>query len=152
MENQVRAFSRAFNRRDDMDDFVAYLDTSEVRSGKLEELKTAMAELAAFVEQNEPRIISYSVCFSEDGSTMSVLHFHPDVASLEFHIEVAGPKFPPIGPLIKMKTIEIFGHPSEDLLANLRAKAQLLGTGSVIVHDVHAGFTRSPRSLPKAGF
>ena len=41
-----------------MDDFVAYLDTSEVRSGKLEELKTAMAELAAFVEQNEPRINS----------------------------------------------------------------------------------------------
>lgn len=100
-----------------MDDFVAYLDTSEVRSGKLEELKTAMAELAAFVEQNEPRIISYSVCFSEDGSTMSVLHFHPDLASLEFHMKVAGPKFPPVAPLIKMKSIEIFGRPSEDLVA-----------------------------------
>ena len=75
------------------------------------ELKTAMAELAAFVEQNEPRIISYSVCFSEDGSTMSVLHFHPDLASLEFHMKVAGPKFPPVAPLIKMKTIEIFGRP-----------------------------------------
>jgi hypothetical protein len=131
-----------------MDDFGAYLDTSEVRAGKLEELKTAMAELAAFVEQNEPRIICYSVCFSEDGSTMSVLHFHPDVASLEFHLKVAGPKFPPIAPLITMKTIEIFGRPSEDLVAQLRAKAQLLGTGSVIVRDVHAGFARFTRGQP----
>ena len=54
-----------------MDDFIAYLDTSDVRPGKLEELKAAMAELAAFVELNEPRIISYRVYFSADGSTMS---------------------------------------------------------------------------------
>lgn len=134
-----------------MDHFVAYLDTSEVRSGKLEELKAAMAELAEFVEQNEPRIISYSVWFSEDGSTMSVLHFHPDLASLEFHMKVAGPRFPPVAPLIKMKTIEVFGRPSEDLVAQLREKAQLLGPGTVIVRDVHAGFARFARgrfSLP----
>ena len=128
-----------------MDDFVAYLDTSEVRSGKLEELKTAMAELAAFVEQNEPRIISYSVCFSEDGSVMSVLHFHRDVASLELHMKVAGPKFVPVAPLIKLRTIEVFGRPTEDLVAQLRAKAQLLGSGTVIVRDVHAGFARFSR-------
>jgi hypothetical protein len=103
-----------------MDEFVAYLDTSEVRRGKLEELKKAMTDLTAFVEQNEPRTISYTVWFSEDGSTMSVLHFHPDLASLEFHLKVAGPKFPPVAPLIRMKTIEIFGRPSEDLVAQLR--------------------------------
>lgn len=131
-----------------MDDFVAYLDTSEVRPGKLEVLKTAMAELAAFVEQNEPRIISYSVFFSQDGSTMSVLHFHPDMASLEFHMKVAGPKFPPVAPLIRMKTIEIFGRPSDDLLAQLREKARLLGSGSVIVRDIHAGFARFTRDQP----
>ncbi|MBT2551689.1 hypothetical protein [Arthrobacter sp. ISL-5] len=128
-----------------MGDFIAYLDTSEVRAGKLGELKAAMAELAAFVAQNEPRIISYCVYFSEDGSLMSVLHLHPDAASLEFHMKVAGPKFPPVAPLIKLRTIEIFGRPTEDLVAQLRAKAQLLGTGSVIVRDLHAGFARFAR-------
>ncbi len=66
-------------------------------------------------------------------------------------MKVAGPKFPPVAPLTKMKTIEIFGRPSEDLVAQLREKVQLLGTGSVIVHDVHAGFARFTRgqlSLP----
>lgn len=125
-----------------MGDPIAYLDTSEVRAGKLEELKAAMAEIVAFVEQNEPQIISYCVCFSEDGSIMSVLHFHPDAASLALHMKVAGPKFPPVAPLIKLRTIEIFGRPTEDLVAQLRAKAQLLGAGSVTVRDVHAGFAR----------
>lgn len=125
-----------------MGDFIAYLDTSEVRAGKLDELKVAMEELAEFVELNEPRIINYSVYFSTDGFTMSVLHLHPDLASLEFHMEMAGPKFPPIAPLIEMRTIEIFGLPTEELVAQLQAKAKLLGSGSVIVRDFHAGFVR----------
>ena len=129
---------------DKVDDFIAYLDTSQVRPGKLDELKAAMAELAAFVDFNEPRIIAYRVYFSADGTTMSVLHFHPDLASLEFHLEVAGPKFPPIAPLIRMQTIEIFGRPTEELVARLQEKAKLLGTGSVIVRDCHAGFARLP--------
>jgi hypothetical protein len=128
-----------------VDDFIAYLDTSQIQPGKLEELKAAMAELTAFVESNEPRIIAYRVYFSADGTTMSVLHFHPDLASLEFHLKVAGPKFPPIAPLVRMLTIEIFGRPTEELLAQLRVKAKLLGTGSVIVRDCHAGFARLPR-------
>lgn len=125
-----------------MGDFIAYLDRSEVRPGKLGELKAAMAELAEFVELNEPRIINYSVYFSEDGSTMCVLHFHPDAASLEFHMQVAGPKFPPIAPLIHMRSIELFGRPSDALVDQFKAKAELLGGGTVIVRDLHAGFAR----------
>ena len=127
-----------------MDDFIAYLDTSEVQAGKLEELKVAMADLAAFVELNEPRILAYRVYFSADGTTMSVLHFHPDVASLEFHMQRAGPKFPPIAPFVKMRSIEVFGRPTEDLVAQLQAKARLLGDATVVVRDFHAGFDRLP--------
>ena len=125
-----------------MGDFIAYLDTSEVRPGRLGELKAAMAELADFVEANEPRIVSYTVHFSEDGSTMSVLHVHADLESLEFHLRVAGPKFPPIAPLIQFRSIDVFGRPGEDLVDRLKAKAEALGGGTVRVHDLHAGFAR----------
>jgi hypothetical protein len=126
-----------------MSEFVVYLDTSDVRPGKLAELKTAMAELARFVDANEPRIISYNVYFSGDGTRMSVLNIHPDVASLEFHLKVAGPRFPPVAPLVALRTIEIFGPVTEALTRQLEGKTQLLG-GSVIVHDRHAGFARVP--------
>lgn len=129
-----------------MSDFVVYLDTSEVRPGRLGELKAAMEELAHFVEANEPRIIAYNVYFSGDGTRMSVLHIHEDIPSLEFHMKVAGPRFRPIAPLVKLLTIEIFGAANEELMKQLEAKTQLLG-GTVIIRDLHAGFARVSTGL-----
>ena len=59
---------------------------------------------------------------------MTVLHINPDSASLEFHMEVAGPKFPPIGEFINMLAIDVYGHPDDALVARLRQKAELLGS------------------------
>ncbi|KQR80186.1 hypothetical protein ASF98_19560 [Arthrobacter sp. Leaf337] len=124
-----------------MSDFLVYLDTSDVQPGKLGELKVAMEDLASFVEANEPRIIAYDVYFSDDGTRMNVLQVHQDLASLEFHLEVAGPRFPPIAPLVRLRTIEIFGAVNEELVKQLEAKTQLLG-GTVIIRNLHAGFAR----------
>lgn len=60
---------------------IVYVDTSQVRAGRLEELKTAMNDLAVHVEANEPQLLAYSVYFSADGTRMTVLHIIPDWAS-----------------------------------------------------------------------
>jgi hypothetical protein len=60
-----------------------YVDRSKVREGALAQLKTAIIELAEFVEQNEPRLISYTVYFSEEDTEMTVVHVHSDAASLD---------------------------------------------------------------------
>jgi hypothetical protein len=121
---------------------IVYIDTSEVRDGRLAELEAAMDDLTRFVEANEPQLLAYNVYFSDDGSRMSVLHINPDSASLEFHMKVAGPKFPPIGEFINMLSIDVYGRPDDALVNRLRQKAELLGSGSVRVHDLHAGFAR----------
>jgi hypothetical protein len=119
-----------------------YLDTSEVREGSLGELKQAIAELAAFVEENEPQLIAYEVYFSEDGKQMTVAHVHPDSASLDFHMEVAGPRFASFAGLLTLLSIHIYGEPSEEALEQMREKVRLLGSGEVVVHAPHAGFAR----------
>ena len=86
---------------------IVYLDTSEVRSGRLAELKAAMNDLARFVQANEPQLFAYHVYFTEDGTQMSVLHINPDSASLERHMNVAGPMFPPIGEFIRLLAIDV---------------------------------------------
>jgi hypothetical protein len=121
---------------------LVYVDTSDVRDGSLEELKGAIAELADFVEKNEPELISYSVYFSEDGSRMTVMHLHADPASLDYHMDVAGPRFGRFADLLTLSSIHIYGEPSEKALAQLRDKVRLLGSGEVIVHVPHAGFSR----------
>jgi len=121
---------------------IVYLDTSEVKPGRLEELKVAMADLARFVKANEPQLFAYNVYFSENGSRMSVLHINPDSASLVYHLTVAGPKFPPIGEFLRLLSIDVYGRPDDQLVERLRQKAKMLGSGIVRVHDFHAGFAR----------
>jgi len=121
---------------------ILYIDCSEVREGKLEDLKTAMNELVELVKANEPRLIAYNVYITEDGTRMTVVHVHPDSASLEFHMKVAGPLFPKFAEFIRLLTIDVYGKPSDDLVEQMRQKAQMLGNGTVLVHELHAGFAR----------
>ena len=125
-----------------MDEAIVYVDTSEVRAGAIEDLKTAIKELVDFVDANEPRIISYNAYLSEDGTRINVVHMHPDTASLEHHLEVAGPRFRRFADLVTMESIIIFGRPSERVLRQLNDKARLLGAGAVTVREPHAGFSR----------
>jgi hypothetical protein len=125
---------------------IVYVDTSEVRPGRLEELKDAMNDLARFVQANEPQMFAYNVYFTDDGTRMSVLHINPDSASLERHMKVAGPKFPPIGEFIRLLSIDVYGRPDDGLVEGLRQKAKMLGSGTVRVHDLHAGFARLPKA------
>lgn len=87
-------------------------------------------------------ILAYDVYFSADGDRMTVMHAHADQASLEFHMEVAGSKFPPIGEFIELDSIDVYGHIGEDLLQQLRDKASELGSGRVSIHELHHGVER----------
>jgi hypothetical protein len=123
-------------------DVIVYVDISEVREGALDELKAGLNNLVDFIEAKEPRLIAYNVYFSPDGSRMTVVNVHPDSASLEYHMEVAGPAFRQFVELVRLSSIHIYGEPSEKALKQAREKARLLGGGAVEVDVSHAGFTR----------
>jgi hypothetical protein len=134
-----------------MSDAILYVDASDVREGALEQLKPAIERLVDFIEANEPRLIAYNVYFSEDGTRMTVASIHPDSASLEYHMEVAGPLFREFVELVTLSAIYIYGAPSEKVLQQSRTKARLLGRGRVVVQSLHAGFTRvAPSAGPNA--
>ena len=128
--------------RDSVSEPIVYIDTSEIREGALEELKRAMNELVKFVEMNEPRLIAYNVYIKEDGTRVTVVHVHRDSASLEFHMNVAGPAFPKFAEFIELLTIDVYGKLSDDLLEQVRQKARILGNGAVLVHESYVGFAR----------
>jgi hypothetical protein len=121
---------------------LVYVDCSEVREGALEQLKDAIRTLADFIEENEPQLISYVAYFSEDGRQLTVMHVHADSASLDFHMDVAGPRFGRFADLLELSSIDIYGEPSDKALGQLRDKVRLLGAGDVTVHRPHAGFNR----------
>jgi hypothetical protein len=121
---------------------IVSIDWSEVHEGKLEELRVAMKALVEFVDANEPRPLAYEVYLNGDGSRMTVLQIHPDPASMEYHMRVAAERFASVKDLLSLSAIDIYGTPSETLLDQMRKKAQLLGGATLMVHELHAGFTR----------
>ena len=110
-----------------MSDAIVYVDISEVREGALDELKAGLKDLVDFIETKEPRLIAYNVYFSADGTRMTVVNVHPDSASLEYHMEVAGPLFRRFVELVTLSSIHIYGEPSEKVLNQAHEKARLLG-------------------------
>ncbi|HET9671654.1 MAG TPA: hypothetical protein VFQ40_02255 [Actinomycetota bacterium] len=132
-----------------MADPIVSVDTSEIHEGKLDELRAAVSELAAFVESNEADPLSYLVYFSEDGRRMTVVQVHPDAGSMERHMEVAAPMFARFADLLTLRTVDVYGTPSEEVLSRLRGKAELLGTATVSVHDLQAGFARFAAQVPR---
>jgi hypothetical protein len=118
------------------------IDTSLIRDGRLDELKEAVTELVEFVRSNEPRPIAYEIYFDEARSRMTVVQVHPDSASMEYHMTIAGPAFAGFAELITLSTLDVNGKPSEELLELLRRKVQMLGDATVVVHDLQAGFAR----------
>lgn len=143
MDTNSRGDDHASTRSsDDSTDLLVYVDRSTVREGKLDELKSGMENLVAFVAEHEPEILAYNVYFNVDGDRMTVMHVHATPESLAFHMAVAGPEFPKVAEFITLERIDVYGRPGEEILDRLRAKASSLGTGRVSVHDRHDGFDR----------
>jgi hypothetical protein len=122
---------------------IVYIDHSDIREGELQEVRARVHELVGFVDAQEPQLLAYGVFIDEEGGGMTVVAIHPNSSSLEFHMEIGGPAFRKFIELIDLRTIEVYGRPSDKVLELLQQKLEMLGeNGSVIVHEQHAGFTR----------
>lgn len=118
---------------------IVYVDRSLILDGKREELERSIGDLVRHVAANEPRLLAYDVYLSEGRSSMTVIHVHPDSASLEHHMRVVAPLLPPFGDLIKLLAIDVYGSPGPAILDHLRRKAAVLGGAVVTVHAHRSG-------------
>ncbi|WP_019811763.1 hypothetical protein [Saccharomonospora halophila] len=123
-------------------DLILYLDRSDIRAGRLEELKAGIRRLVPVIEREEPRLIEYGFHLDEDAGLMTVTAVHPDSASLEWHMEVGGAEFRKLGEMISLREIEVYGMISERAHEMLEQKAAMLGGRSVRVSGRYAGFAR----------
>jgi len=89
-----------------------------------------------------PRLISYGFFLDREQRHMTVVAVHPDSASLEFHMDVGGAEFRKFADLIELSRIEVYGRVSDPVLERLHQKARMLGSGTVTVHELYAGFAR----------
>lgn len=125
-----------------MTDPIVYIDRSEIREGKIDDVRVAIRGLVAFIESNVPSAISYGIYLDEAQNRMTVVQVHPNSQSLEFHMKVGAPAFAEFKDLIRLSAIDIYGEPSDRLRQQLADKARMLGNGFLSVHRLESGFAR----------
>ena len=124
---------------------IVYVDRSDIRDGRVEDVRAAVDGLVAFVEEHNRRILDYRFFIDDDAGRMTLVAVHPDAAALELHLEVGAERFRTMAELIHLRSIEVFGDPGDTVMEHLRQKAGMLGEGvSVTVHRSSSGFTRLP--------
>jgi len=122
---------------------IFYIDRSTIREGAFDEVSRRVPELVDFINEQEPQLIAYDFYFDEQGKRMTVVSVHPNSDSLRLHMEVGRSAFQKFADLIDLKSIEVYGRPSDEVLSLLEDKAAMLGeNGRVEVHERHAGFLR----------
>jgi hypothetical protein len=121
---------------------IIIIDCSEILEGKLDEVKAAMNGLIEFIKENEPRMIAYNVYLNKDSTQVTVVQVHPDSESAVFHMNIRSSAFSKFVELIHMVKIDIYGRPSYDLLDRMQRKAQMLGSETLVVHELYKGFNR----------
>lgn len=126
-----------------MSEPIFYIDRSTIREGSLQEVRSRINDVVEFIDGEEPQLLGYDFYIDESGREMTVVSIHPDSASLELHLRVGRSAFQGFADLIDLRSIEVYGRPSDEALALLEDKAAMLGDdGQVETHDRQAGFLR----------
>jgi len=119
-------------------ELLVYVDRSTIEPDRAAALEAAVRELVDHVAAHDRRVLLYAIYFSDDRSTMTVVHVHRDSASLEDLLTLIGPVLAPFRDLLRLQAIDVYGSPSEAVMAQLRSKTRFLG-GTVAVHSRVAG-------------
>lgn len=117
---------------------LVYVDRSDIRAGKADQLEAAARRLVEHVAASPSRAVAYGIYFSDDRSSMTVVHVHPDSRSLEQLMALLAPVLPPFRELLELRSIDVYGSPGDAVEAQLAAKVDLLG-GTVRIHRRVAG-------------
>jgi hypothetical protein len=120
-----------------------FIATNQLRDGKQKSERDRAGELSSFIETSEPQLLAFNEYVNEEGTEVAVVQVHPDAASMELHMDVVAERAASAyAETLKATTsIQVYGEPSEAVLAMLRRQAGAGVPMTVKRHHV-AGFTR----------
>ena len=118
-----------------MSEEVIYLDRFQVADGRLDDFKRYAAEVAAFVEENEPGIRSYNYFMDGDSGAGTAVFVFADAVALDRHLDLVSGRFQEGYELLRASDIDLLGRPSE------RAAAMAASFGGRVKEAI-AGFSR----------
>src|SRR5262249_12889597 len=99
--------------------------THRLKPGAMAAERARVAELAAFVESQEPRVIAFNQYADDEAQEVHVVQIPPDAQTLRFHTQLIAEHAERAyrETLDATLSIELYGDPGEEVIANLRASS-----------------------------
>lgn len=115
-----------------MSEQVVYVDRFQLREGRLDDFKRYATEVATFVEENEPRAISFNYYVDEGDNSGTAVFVFSDAEALDLHLDLVSSRFQEGYELLSAADIELLGQPSDRAIQvaksfNAQVKTKLAG-------------------------
>ena len=94
-------------------DHVIVLAENEVHAGQLENLKALIAEMAEYIEREEPGTLNYEWYVTEDGTSAHVYERYANSDIFLEHLAVVGQKYGErLFSCLTIKKMSVYGNPN----------------------------------------
>ncbi len=105
---------------------IVFVSHNRVKQGKLGALRDFLRDGTALLEGGKPRTRAFLAYLDDQGTTLTIVHVFADPDAMAAHIEGADQRTEAASEFIETTAIDIYGTPSEPILAAMR---QISGSG-----------------------
>lgn len=95
-----------------MAEHVIYVDRFRLREGALQKFERYANDMAEFVMNNEPGVISFDYFLDDDGDAGTAVFVFDDADALDLHLDLASSRFQEGAELVEAADVELLGRPS----------------------------------------
>lgn len=99
---------------------LVYIGRHRIKEGKLDTAVRSAREVVDLVREHEPQVIAFDFFLSSDGTEVTVLQVHPDVASMYTHMGVIREHLQNYGDYLEIQETAVYGEGAESLVEELR--------------------------------
>ncbi len=97
-------------------DNISWLISANIREGKLSEAKDHFQKMVDKTTADDEFVMDYEFFVNEEEGVVRIYERYPDSAAVMNHMGVVNDLLGPLGALIKVSNMEIFGNPDEKVI------------------------------------
>jgi quinol monooxygenase YgiN len=125
-----------------MSEPIVFISHSTVKEGRLEDLKDFLRAGATVLQAEKPGTVAFLAYIDDEGSELSIVHVFPDADAMDLHLQGVDERAGAADEFIQTQGYEIYGIPSETVLATMRRYASSEGVPLTVRPDKAGGYLR----------
>ena len=124
-----------------MSEPIVFISSHRIKEGKLDDFKRLSREVAPLLEAGQPNTVFFQGYLNEEGTEVTFVWVFPDAEAMDLHFHGADERSAKAYEFIQPQRFEIYGRPSDQVLAMMRREAGT-GVGLVVKPQPMGGFIR----------